>query len=61
MTPKAILLDIEGTTAPISFVAETLFPFAAERLAAFVRANESEPEVAASRAALATATFPYCS
>ena len=46
MTPKAILLDIEGTTAPISFVAETLFPFAAERLAAFVRANESEPEVA---------------
>ncbi len=46
MTLKAILLDIEGTTAPISFVAETLFPFAAARLDAFVRAHSSEPEVA---------------
>lgn len=45
MTIKAILLDIEGTTAPISFVAEVLFPYAAERLAAFVTANEGDDEV----------------
>lgn len=43
---KAILLDIEGTTAPISFVAEVLFPYAAERLAAFVTANAADPDVA---------------
>lgn len=46
MSIKAILLDIEGTTAPISFVAEVLFPFAAERLDAFVRAHESDAAVA---------------
>jgi enolase-phosphatase E1 len=46
VTIKAILLDIEGTTAPISFVAEVLFPFAAERLEAFVRANAGDPAVA---------------
>jgi len=46
VTVRAILLDIEGTTAPISFVAEVLFPFAAERLGAFVRANAADPAVA---------------
>jgi len=30
---KAILLDIEGTTTPIDFVHQTLFPFARERMA----------------------------
>ncbi len=44
---SAVLLDIEGTTAPISFVAETLFPYAAERLAGFVRAHAGEQAVAA--------------
>jgi len=39
VTIKAILTDIEGTTAPVSFVAEVLFPFAAERLDAFVRGH----------------------
>lgn len=33
---KAILLDIEGTTTPIDFVHNTLFPFARGRMAAFV-------------------------
>jgi enolase-phosphatase E1 len=47
LKPKAILLDIEGTTAPISFVAEVLFPYAAERLAKFVHANAADPEIAA--------------
>ncbi|WP_342250519.1 acireductone synthase [Sphingomonas sp. OTU376] len=44
MKPKAILLDIEGTTSSISFVAAELFPYARKHLAAFVEAN---PEVAA--------------
>ena len=30
--PKAIVLDIEGTVAPISFVTETLFPYAHARV-----------------------------
>ncbi|MBB4838605.1 enolase-phosphatase E1 [Sphingomonas kyeonggiensis] len=42
--PKAILLDIEGTTSSISFVADELFPYARKHLAAFVEAN---PEVVA--------------
>jgi len=42
--PKAILLDIEGTTSSISFVADELFPYARKHLAAFVANN---PEVSA--------------
>ena len=34
---KAILLDIEGTTTPIDFVQNTLFPFAKARIAGFVQ------------------------
>ena len=33
---KAILLDIEGTTTPIDFVHEVLFPYARERIANYV-------------------------
>lgn len=36
---KAILLDIEGTTTPIDFVHETLFPYARARMAGFVQQN----------------------
>lgn len=36
---KAILLDIEGTTTPIDFVHNTLFPFAKARIAGFVQEN----------------------
>lgn len=32
--PTAIVLDIEGTVAPISFVTEVLFPYAARWLVA---------------------------
>jgi len=39
--PKAILLDIEGTTSSISFVADELFPYARRHLAEFV-ANHLE-------------------
>lgn len=37
--PKAILLDIEGTTSSLSFVADTLFPFARKHLATYVAAH----------------------
>lgn len=33
---KAILLDIEGTTTPISFVHDTLFPYSGQRVGKFV-------------------------
>jgi enolase-phosphatase E1 len=39
---KAILLDIEGTTSSIAFVAEVLFPYARERLPAYVAAHREE-------------------
>lgn len=39
---KAILLDIEGTTTPISFVHETLFPYARARVPGFVLDNLSD-------------------
>ena len=39
----ALLLDIEGTTTPVSFVYEVLFPFARTRLRAFLKSHfESE-------------------
>ena len=41
---RGILLDIEGTTTPIRFVYETLFPYARKRTKAFLneRANDAE-------------------
>ena len=36
---KAILTDIEGTTSSLSFVHDTLFPYARARLPAYVVAN----------------------
>jgi enolase-phosphatase E1 len=47
------LLDVEGTTTPIAFVKETLFPFARERMAKFVTEHADEPAVAAEIAAVA--------
>jgi enolase-phosphatase E1 len=37
--PRAILLDIEGTTSSIAFVTDVLFPYARTHLRAFVAAN----------------------
>lgn len=39
---KAILTDIEGTTTSLSFVADILFPYARERLPAYVAAHPAE-------------------
>lgn len=36
---KAIITDIEGTTSSISFVKDTLFPYAYEKMADFIQAN----------------------
>ena len=36
---RAIVTDIEGTTSDIRFVHDVLFPYARERLAAFVTAQ----------------------
>lgn len=46
-TAKAVLLDIEGTIAAQSFVAEVLFPYARAKLADYLGRHETEPEVAA--------------
>ena len=40
-----LLLDIEGTTCPVSYVAEVLFPYAATRLAAYLEAHQHDPEL----------------
>jgi enolase-phosphatase E1 len=44
---EAALLDIEGTISPLAYVREVLFPFAAARLAEFVRRRGGDPKVAA--------------
>jgi enolase-phosphatase E1 len=40
-----LLLDIEGTTCPVDFVAHTLFPYAAARLEEFLRHQAANPHV----------------
>ncbi|WP_448664254.1 acireductone synthase [Sphingomonas sp. CJ20] len=42
MKPRAILLDIEGTTSSISFVADRLFPYARKHLAEYVARHAEE-------------------
>jgi enolase-phosphatase E1 len=48
---EAVLLDIEGTTTPIAFVHDVLFPYARARLNAYLRAHAGEDEL---RGVLAT-------
>ncbi|HWC16370.1 MAG TPA: acireductone synthase [Terriglobales bacterium] len=42
---RALLLDIEGTTTPISFVYRTLFPFAAVHVEEFLNQHSKDNEV----------------
>ena len=42
---RAVVLDIEGTTTPISFVYEVLFPFVRAHLRAYLTANAGSPAV----------------
>ena len=59
---NAILTDIEGTTSSIRFVKDVLFPYARERLPAFVETHTDDPAVqhwlheAAKEAGLVSAT-----
>jgi len=43
--PRAVLLDIEGTTTPVDFVYRVLFPYARERLETWLQAHAREAEV----------------
>lgn len=43
---RAVLLDIEGTVTDKRFVTGTLFPYARDRIRAFVRTHAERPEVA---------------
>lgn len=45
MDIRAIITDIEGTTTPISFVKDTLFPYSYKKLEDFLRQNREKPEV----------------
>ena len=49
---RAVLLDIEGTVTPISFVHDVLFPFARNHVRDFLAQQSSAPEVQADVAAL---------
>jgi enolase-phosphatase E1 len=41
----AVLTDIEGTTSSIGFVKDVLFPYARQRLPAFIATHADKPEV----------------
>jgi enolase-phosphatase E1 len=50
--PAAVLVDIEGTTTPIRFVYDVLFPYARRNVRAFLARRGGESEVAHDLAAL---------
>lgn len=41
--PNIYLLDIEGTTSPVSFVYDDLFPYAHQHLKDYIFAHSGEP------------------
>ena len=45
MPVSCVLLDIEGTILPITFVRDILFPYAKQRLATFLRERREDPLV----------------
>jgi enolase-phosphatase E1 len=47
VTASAALIDIEGTVGSIAFVRDVLFPYARERIAAFVEERKEQPEMRA--------------
>lgn len=50
---KALILDIEGTTTPISFVTEILFPYAQKEYGSYISRNWNEESFASYKAAFA--------
>ena len=53
---QAVLLDIEGTTTPIAFVQDVLFPFARARLPDLLHTRAADPLVATELAAVQAAS-----
>lgn len=49
---KTVLLDIEGTTTPIEFVYQVLFPYARRQVVDFLRQHQQAPDVRANVEAL---------
>lgn len=49
---RAVLLDIEGTTTPLAFVHQVLFPYARARTHEFLREHQHDPAVRADVALL---------
>ncbi|MFG1371952.1 acireductone synthase [Xanthobacter oligotrophicus] len=45
MTIRAILTDIEGAAGPLSFLKETLLPYAREQLGAFIAAHAEDDDI----------------
>ena len=45
-SPRAVLTDIEGTTTPIAFVRQVLFPYARVALPRLLRERAHDPQVA---------------
>jgi len=50
---RAVVLDVEGTTTPVTFVYDVLFPYARARLESFARAHREDPSFARTVDALA--------
>jgi len=42
---RIILLDIEGTTTPVTFVYQTLFPYASRKVESYLREHDHDPEI----------------
>ncbi len=59
---EAVLLDIEGTTTPITFVKDVLFPYARSSLVNYLTTNWEKPEVQDDISAIRYADFivPDC-
>lgn len=51
--PRVVLLDIEGTTLPVSFVHAVLFPYARRHLSALLATRAADPAVARALAQIA--------
>lgn len=51
--PSVMLLDIEGTTTPLSFVYETLFPYTRAHMQEFLREHEGDEDLLRDMAMLA--------
>ena len=45
MNIRHLLLDIEGTTCPVSFVSDTLFPYARQSLSSYIASHRGDQEV----------------